>query len=256
MMQAVILCGGKGTRITGSGPQKKELFEIGDYPILWHIMKIFATHGCKDFVFPLGYRGDLIRRYFLEYERMTRDISFHLGASDHISYIGGHPERDWQITMVDTGVDTPKGERIRRIAPYITGDRFFLTYGDGVADIDLDALLGFHLAHGKWATVTGYQPRYQYGIVEADAEGLVAAYHQYPRLDHWINAGFMVVEREALAELEAGLDWETGFLVRLAGMGQLVMYRHSGFWRKMDTFKEAQELNEMWISGRAPWKTW
>ena len=116
-MQAVIFCGGRGTRITGSGPKKKELFEIGGYPILWHIMKILAANGCKDFVFPLGYRGDLIRRYFLEYERMTRDISFELGSSDQVSYVGGHPERDWRVTMVDTGVDTPKGERIRRIAP-------------------------------------------------------------------------------------------------------------------------------------------
>jgi glucose-1-phosphate cytidylyltransferase len=219
-------------------------------------MKIFATYGCKDFFFPLGYRGDLIRRYFLEYERMTRDISFALGASDQVSYIGGHPEHDWQVTMVDTGLESSKGERIRRIAPYLTGERFFLTYGDGVADIDLDALLRFHRAHGRWVTVTGYQPRYQYGTVEADDEGLVRAYHQYPRLDHWINAGFMVVEREALDELEPGVDWETGFLVRLAERGQLVMYRHTGFWRKMDTFKEAQELNDMWMSGKAPWRTW
>jgi glucose-1-phosphate cytidylyltransferase len=158
--------------------------------------------------------------------------------------------------MVDTGVDTPKGERIRRIAPCITGERFFLTYGDGVSDINLDALLSFHRAHGRWVTVTGYQPRYQYGVVKADDGGLVTAYHQYPRLDHWINAGFMVVEREALDALDPGLDWETGFLVRLADLRQLVVYRHQGFWRKMDTFKEAQELNAMWTSGRAPWKTW
>jgi glucose-1-phosphate cytidylyltransferase len=155
--------------------------------------------------------------------------------------------------LVDTGLPSLKGERIRRIAPYITGERFFLTYNDGLGDIDIEALLRFHLSHGKWVTVTGYQPLYQYGIVEADAEGQATAYHQYPHMDHWINAGFMVIECAALAELKPGMDLETGFLVHMADKGQLMLYRHTGFWRSMDTFKEAQELNEMWESGDAPW---
>jgi glucose-1-phosphate cytidylyltransferase len=261
-MQTVIFCGGKGTRIAGSGPPKKELYEIGDRPILWHVIKIFATYGHREFIFPLGYRGDLIRRYFIEYERMNRDLCFRLGEPQEAICTGENDESDWQITLVDTGLEdetgqeVSKGERVRRVAEYITGERFFVTYGDGLGNVDIEALLRFHLSHGRWMTVTGYQPRYNLGVVEAESDGQVTAYRQYPPLDHWINAGFMVVERAALDALEPGMDWETGFLVGLANGGQLMMYRHRGFWRKMDTFKEAQELNDIWKSGRAPWRIW
>jgi len=261
-MQIVIFCGGKGTRISGSGPRKKELFEIGDRPILWHVMQIFATYSYKDFILPLGYRGDLIRRYFLEYERMNRDLCFRLGDPGNLVFLGENHENDWQVTLIDTGLEDDsgqeisKGERIRRIAQYITGERFFLTYGDGLGDVDIAALLRFHLSHGKWVTITGYQPAYNFGVIEADAVGHTNAYHQYPRLDHWINAGFFVVERAALDKLESGMDWETGFLVWLVRAGQLMMYRHTGFWRKMDTLKEAMQLNKIWASGQAPWKVW
>jgi glucose-1-phosphate cytidylyltransferase len=261
-MQTVIFCGGKGTRISGSGPEKKELFKIGNRPILWHIMKLFATYGHRDFVLPLGYRGDLIRRYFLEYESMTRDLRFRLGEPDEAICTGENDENDWQISMVDTGleirpgVEVSKGARLCRVAQYLTGERFFLTYGDGIGDVDIDALLRFHLSHGKQVTVTGYQPTYNLGVLEATAENRVTAYHQYPPLDHWINAGFFVVERAVLDELEPDLDWETGFLVQAAEAGQLMMYRHVGFWRKMDTLKEAQQLNNIWQTGRAPWKVW
>jgi len=255
-MQVVIFCGGKGTRISGSGPEKKELVEIGDRPILWHIMKIFATHGYKQFVLPLGHRGDLIRRYFLEYERMNRDLHLRLGEPDKVVFAGAHGESDWQVTLVDTGLESNKGERVQRIAQYLAGERFFVTYGDGVGDVDIGALLRFHIGHGRWATVTGYQPIYGFGILEADADSQALAYHQYPRLEHWINAGFMVVERAALYGLKPGMDWEEGFLCWLADQRQLMVYRHSGFWRKMDTFKEAEELNAIWATGRAPWKVW
>lgn len=261
-MQAVIFCGGKGTRLSGSGPEKKELFEIGDRPILWHIMKIFATYGHREFILPLGHRGDLIRRYFLEYEQMNRDLCFRLGEPDKATCMGDNDESDWQITMVDTGlsispgVQVSKGERIRRIAHHITDDRFLLTYGDGVGDVDVEALLRFHRVHGKLVTVTGYQPTYHFGIVEADAGDRVTAYLQYPQMNHWINAGFFVVERAALDELEPGMDWESDFLTALVGQGQLVMYRHTGFWIKMDTFKEAQHMNDIWANGQAPWKVW
>jgi glucose-1-phosphate cytidylyltransferase len=163
---------------------------------------------------------------------------------------------------VDTGLQTEdgrevvKGERLRRIAHYITDDRFFLTYGDGVGDVDIDALLRFHLSHGKWVTVSGYQPVYNFGVVEVESQGQVTAYHQYPQLGHWINIGFFVVERAALTELEPGMDWETGFLVHAVNREELMLYRHSGFWRKMDTLKEAIQLNDIWATGRAPWKVW
>jgi glucose-1-phosphate cytidylyltransferase len=193
---------------------------------------------------------------------MTRDLCFTLGQADKALCTGENDESDWQITLVDTGleispgVEVTKGERLRRIARYVTDERFFLTYGDGVGDVDIAALLRFHVSHGRWVTVTGYQPTYNFGVVEATDEGRVTAYHQYPPLDHWINAGFYVVERAALDALAPVMDWESGFLVWLAREGQLMMYRHAGFWRKMDTLKEAQQLNEIWATGRAPWRVW
>lgn len=256
-MQTVILCGGKGTRLAGGDPSiKKELVEIGGRPILWHIMKIFSSFDHKDFVLPLGYRGDLIRRYFIEYEWMNRDISFNLGRPGDLAFHGKNPENDWHLTMIDTGLDTIVGERVRQIAPYITGERFFLTYGDGIGDVDIDALLRFHMSHGKWVTVTGYQPVYQYGVITATPEGKVTAYEQYPCMDHWINIGFMVIERAALSKLEHGMNLEYPFFGRLVDEGQFMVYQHRGFWRSMDTFKDAQELNEMWDSGKAAWKVW
>lgn len=257
MVQTFILCGGKGTRISGGDPTvKKELVEIGDKPILWHVMKIFSAHGHKDFVLLLGYRGDLIRRYFIEYDQMNRDCTLRLGEPSQVRFHGENPERDWRITFADTGLETNKGDRLRLAAQYLTGDRFFVTYGDGVGDIDVDALLRFHIAHGKLLTVTGYQPPFQYGIVEADEQGHVSAYHQYPPLEHWINAGFMVIERRALDLLAPGMDLEKEFFAQLVAEDQMRLYRHSSFWRSMDTFKEAQQLNELWESGNAPWKTW
>jgi len=261
-MQTVIFCGGEGTRISGSGPEKKELYQIGDRPILWHIMKMFATYGHTEFILPLGHRGDLIRRYFIEYERMTRDLCFRLGDPDGAICTGENDESDWLITLVDTGLQTEdggevlKGERVRRIAHYLTGERFFITYGDGLGDVDLDALLRFHRAHGRLVTVSGYQPIYNFGVVETADGDRVTAYHQYPQMSHWINIGFFVVERAALDELEPGMDWETGFLKHMVERGEVMLYRHAGFWRKMDTLKEAIQLNEIWKGGHAPWKTW
>ena len=257
MTQAVIFCGGKGTRISGGDPTvKKELVEIGDRPILWHVMKIFASHRVTDFMLLLGYRGDLIRRYFYEYEWMNRDLSFRLGESGQPCYHGENPERDWQITLVDTGLDANKGERLLCAAQYISGERFFLTYGDGLGDVDISALMRFHIAHGKLVTVTGYQPDYQYGVVQADAQGSITGYDQYPQLDHWINAGFMVIERCALDLLAPGMDLEKEFFAELVSRKEMRLYPHTLFWRSMDTFKEAQELNELWEKDQAPWKAW
>ncbi len=255
-MQTVIFCGGRSTRLGSGGAMKKELVEIGGRPILWHVMKIYAAYGYHDFVLPLGHRGDMIRRYFFEYERMYRDLSFRLGDPDRITFHGPNHEGDWRVTLVDTGLEASKGERLRRVVPYLTGERFFLTYGDGVGDVDVAALLRFHMAHGRLATVTGYRPAYQYGVVEATPEGCVTAYRQYPRLDHWINAGFMVFERAALDLLEAGMELEREFFDRLVTEGQFMLYRHTGFWRSLDTFKDARALNELWERGNAPWKVW
>ena len=258
-MKVVILCGGAGTRISGGDRTvKKEMVEIGGQPILWHIMKIFAAYNHRDFVLPLGYRANLIRRYFLNYEVMNRDLSFTLGRPDELAFHDMSRERDWRITFVDTGLEANKGARIKRVEQHITTSPFFVTYGDGVGDVDLDALLDFHRRHGKLATITGVQPYYQYGVMALAEDGRVSGYRQYPRLEHWINAGFMVFEQavfDYLAE-DNSVDLESGALTRLAAEGQLMMYQHSGFWQSMDTFKDALTLNELWDGGDAPWKIW
>lgn len=242
----------------GDLPIKKEMVEVGGRPILWHIMKIFATYGHKDFILPLGYGGDLIRRYFLDYEVMNRDLTFTLGQLNEPTFHNMNHESDWHITLVDTGLEANKGARIKQVEQYISDSPFFLTYGDGVGDVNLDGLLDFHWRHGKLATITGVQPYYQYGVMALAENGQVVGYQQYPRLDHWINAGFMVFEREVFDYLveDNSSDLETGALTQLAADGQLMMYRHTGFWQSMDTFKDALTLNELWDNGNPPWKVW
>jgi glucose-1-phosphate cytidylyltransferase len=258
-VKVVILCGGMGMRISGGDRTvKKEMVEIGGQPILWHIMKIFATYDHRDFILPLGYRGDLIRRYFLDYEIMNRDLSFTLGQSSEPTFHNKNHESNWRITLVDAGLEANKGARIKRVEPYITSAPFFVTYGDGVGDVDLDKLVDFHRQHGRLATITGVQPTYQYGVMALADDGRVTDYEQYPRLDHWINAGFMVFEREVFDYLteDNSVDLESGVLTRLAAEGQLMMHQHTGFWQSMDTFKDALTLNELWDSGDPPWRVW
>ncbi len=258
-LSVVLLVGGLGTRMgaeTEAPP--KPLVEIGGRPILWHVMKSFASQGHRHFILPLGYRGDLFRRYFVEYQTLTRDFTFGLGNPDHREYHDGARQDPWEVTLLDAGLHTTKSGRVLRAAPHARGDRFFLTYGDGVGNVDLAALLRFHLAHGKLATLTGYKPLSQYGILELDGDR-VRGMTEKPRLDRWINAGFRVLERGALEWLspEAESELESDALPRLAAAGELRMYAHEGFWASMDTFKEAQTLNDLWESpGGAPWKTW
>jgi glucose-1-phosphate cytidylyltransferase len=256
-MKVVILCGGKGTRMAGTEYDAKALVEIGGRPILWHIMKIYATYGHIEFILTLGHGANAVRRYFLEYEPMTRDFILQLGRRQELLYLAPNDEEKWHITMADTGLETNKGARAARVLKYLDGERFFLTYGDGVGDIDLDALLAFHESHGRLATVTGYQPYSQYGIMQIDEEGCVTGFEEKPRLYHWINAGFMVFEPGVADYLQGDdtLDLETEVLVRLANDRQLMVYQHAGFWRSMDTFKEAQELDRLWAE-ETPWKVW
>jgi glucose-1-phosphate cytidylyltransferase len=236
---------------------KKELVEVGERPILWHVMKIYATYGHPRFILALGYQAEAVKRYFLEYESMNFDFTICMGRSSAVSCHQSNAEEDWEITLADTGLDTEKGSRIYRVARYVDADTFFVTYGDGVGDVDIDALLAFHRQHGRLATVTGVHPRSQYGILHADETTRVTRYEQKPRMAHWINAGFMVFEREVLSYLADGDDvhLERETLPRLVADGQLMMYRHTGFWRSMDTFKEALELDAIWRES-APWKTW
>ncbi len=255
-LPVVILVGGQGTRMRGDTPTKKELVPVGGRPILWHVMKIFAAYGHTRFILTLGYQAEALKRYFLEYEPMSRDFTLRLGDAREIRYHDTPREEDWQVTLADTGLHTNKGGRVLRVAPYIQGDSFFVTYGDGVGNVDLDALLAFHRAHGRLATLTGVRARWQYGIVHADENGQVRGFEEKPLLDHWVNGGFMLFERGVLDYLtDDDTDLEREALPRLARDGQLMMYRHTGFWRSMDTFKEAELLDTLWRR-EAPWKVW
>ncbi len=256
-LPVVILCGGQGTRMRGATTTKKELVEIGGRPILWHVMKIYAAYGHTHFILTLGYEAEAIKQYFLDYEPLNYDFTIRLGQPDAITYHQNNSEDKWQVTLANTGLETDKGSRIARVAPHIETDTFFVTYGDGVGDLDLDALLAFHRKHGRLATVTGVHPRSQYGIMKINASNKVIDFGEKPVLDHWVNAGFMAFERPVLDYLadsdDVNLEHET--LPRLAAEGELMIYRHPGFWRSMDTFKEALELDSVWRES-APWKVW
>jgi glucose-1-phosphate cytidylyltransferase len=255
----VIFNGGEGTRMKGGTLTKKELVEIDGRPIIWHIMRIFSCYGYNNFVLPLGYGAKQIKRYFLDYEAMSRDFSVRIGRPENeVSYLGEEPHPVWEVALVDTGRNTGKASRVACVAKYINGERFFLTYGDGLSDVNIADLMEYHLSHGRLGTITAIQPaHYQYGIMEADEEGLISLYEQYPALPYWINGGFMIFEREALAYMEDGDDvsLETGVLQEMIADEQLMMYRHEGFWRSMDTLKDAIDLQRLWDAG-APWKIW
>lgn len=256
----VILCGGKGTRMRGQTLTKKELVQVGDMPIIWHVMRIFSSYGYNRFVLTLGYEADQIKRYFLEHDVLSRDIRLELGNSDgqsRLEYLGEIDHPTWNLALVDTGLNTMKASRITRVRQYLDGDRFFVAYGDDVGDVDLDALLAFHRQHGRLATITAVQINLAYGVVDADDEGLVRGFVERPRLSQWINGGFMLFEKAVLDLIPAGdeANLETDVLPKLAEMEQLMAYRHRGFWQSMNTMKDNIVLEELWQQG-APWKVW
>ena len=256
-MQVVILCGGRGTRMEHETEfRPKPMVTIGGKPILWHIMKIYATYGHKDFILCLGYKSEVIKRYFLDYEAMNRDFTIILGCEHKIEFHDEHDEENFRVTLADTGLETNTGGRIKRIEKYITGDTFFATYGDGVADIDLDALLRYHQAHGKIATVTGVHPFSRFGVVEANDDGLVTQFREKPQVGGFVSGGFFVFNRRVFDYLDENSVLETEPLERLAADGELALYRHEGFWQCMDTPTDLRVLNELWLSGRAPWRVW
>ncbi|MCA9922942.1 MAG: NTP transferase domain-containing protein [Anaerolineales bacterium] len=257
----VIICGGQGTRMRGSTTTKKELVEIGGRPIIWHVMRIFSAHGFNEFVLTLGYGANQLRRYFLEYEMMSRNLTLHIGlpengrsARTYQNYLGHSP---WQVALVDTGLHTEKAQRITKVADYLQADRFFAAYGDDVSDVDLTKLAAFHQQHGKLATITAVQIDLQYGIVEANDDGLVAGFVERPRLPYWINGGFMLFERQVLdIILKHGFtNLETEVLPHLAAQDQLMIYRHDGFWQSMNTMKDTILLEKIWQTN-PPWKVW
>jgi glucose-1-phosphate cytidylyltransferase len=257
-MQAVILCGGLGTRLREETEfRPKPLVEIGGRPILWHIMKIYARHGFRDFVLCLGYRGQMIKDYFLNYEAMNKDFTICLGRQHGITYHGEHAEQDFKVTLAETGPATMTGGRVKRVERYVEGDAFLVTYGDGVADVDVRAVVEFHRAHGRLATVTTVHPFSRFGMLDVDDRGSVREFSEKPLMQGWVNAGFFVFDRRVFDYLggdDCVLEREP--LERLAREGQLMAFRHDGFFYTMDTYREYEYLNELWASGAAPWKVW
>lgn len=258
-MKTVILCGGLGTRLREETEfRPKPMVEIGGRPILWHIMKIYAHYGFREFVLCLGYRGDVIREYFLNYEAMNSDVTVTLGRKHEIVYHDAHGEQDYQVTLAETGASTMTGGRIKRVQRYVDGDRFMVTYGDGLADVDLGKVMEFHRAHGKLATMTTMVPTSRFGMLELDPSDRVTSFIEKPELAGRANAGFFVFERRVFDYLKTdeGCVLEREPLERLARDGQLMAYRHDGFFFAMDTYREHQKLNELWTSGKPPWRVW
>lgn len=255
----VILCGGLGTRLREETEVRpKPMVEIGGRPILWHIMKGYAVHGFTDFVILLGYKGERIKEYFLNYEAMNNDFTVELGRPESIAYHDAHQENGWRVTLVDTGYATMTGARVKRAARHLTGDRFMLTYGDGVSSVDFRRLLDFHREAGTLATVTGVRPSSRFGELLLNGSRVVQFSEKPQTHEGVVNGGFFVFERTALDYLsdDPACVLEREPLERLAAGGQLSVYRHDGFWQCMDTFRDLQQLNQLWESGEAAWKTW
>jgi glucose-1-phosphate cytidylyltransferase len=255
-MKVVLLAGGLGTRLREETEYRpKPMVEVGGRPILWHIMKNFACFGLKEFVVCTGYKGEMIKEYFLNYEARMNDFTIHLGPQSRVEYFADHDEVDWQVTLADTGAGTMTGGRVKRVARHLDG-QFMVTYGDGLADVDIDKLLAFHRGHGRLATVTTVRPLSRFGVMDIGGGGVVERFREKPQADGYINAGFFVFEPAVLEYLADDSVLEQEPLEALADAGQLVAYRHDGFWQPMDTYRESTMLNEMWDSGAAPWKVW
>ena len=256
-MKVVILAGGLGTRLgEETSTRPKPMVEIGGKPILWHIMKYYTTFGLTDFVICLGYKGYFIKEYFNNYFLHTSDVTFDL--RDNSSRIHNSSAEPWTVTLVDTGESSMTGGRLRRARPHIGDETFCMTYGDGLSDVDVAGLLAFHAAHGKLATVTAVPPPARFGslVMEGDR---VARFEEKPFASQHdvINGGFFVLSPKALDLIEGDdTTWERGPMERLAQDGELMAFRHEGFWQPMDTLRDKVQLEERWAAGDAPWKTW
>ena len=254
-MKVIIFCGGKGTRLREETEFKpKPMVEIGGRPIMWHIMSRYARYGFKEFVLPLGYRGDMIKRYFHDYKIHNSDFTVDLGSGDTVVH-NACACVDWQVTLCDTGEDAEKGARIKRVARHLGKSPFMAAYGDGVADIDISALVAFHKAQGRLGTFTGVRMPSRFGTVSTDDRGNIESWEEKPVLNQYTNCGFFVFEPEFLDYLseDESCDLEKAPLERLAREGQLAMYRHTGFWQYMDTLREYDLLKSLWEAGDAPW---
>lgn len=256
----MILCGGMGTRLREETTFiPKPMVEIGGRPILWHIMKIYSAFGFDEFVLCLGYKGDVIRRYFMDYDVFNTDVTVELGTKQVIRHNLSHEESKWSVTLAETGARSMTGGRIRHAMKYLDDDTFMVTYGDAVADVDVAALLAFHRRHGKLATITAIHPPSRFGKLDIDDAGVaVKSFAEKPiGGEGWVSGGFFVLERR-VAEYLGGDDcvFEQEPLARLAADGQLAAYHHDGYWQCLDTVRDAELLRETWDTGAAPWARW
>lgn len=259
----VVLCGGMGTRLREATGERlpKPMVDIGGKPVLWHIMKTYAYYGHRRFVLCLGYKGDVIKNYFLQYRLQASDFTLHLSADGPPVVHSAEVTEDWEITFVDTGLTTATAARLARVSQHLDAERFMLTYGDGVGDVRVDDLLRAHVAAGRLATVTAVRPSSRYGEMDIDlSRGTVLAFREKPtETSGWINGGYFVLEREVLdryVEDRPDVMLETGPLQGLTRDGQLSLYLHEGFWVGMDTYRDWTELNGLWDRGEAPWRVW
>jgi glucose-1-phosphate cytidylyltransferase len=258
-MKVVILCGGMGTRLKEETEYKpKPMVEIGEKPILWHIMKIYAHCGIKDFVLSLGYKGEMIKDYFYNYDILSNDFTIEFGNEKNIEIHRNNAEQGWRITLADTGDKTLKGARLKRVQKYINDDQFMMTYGDGIANVDIKNLLKFHRNHGKIATVTGINPASRFGELKIKGNQVESLSEKPKNGNGLINGGFFVFNRDVFDYVSADedCDLEIGPLENIAAEGQLMVYKHTGFWACMDTIRDTEYLNRLWREGQAAWKVW
>jgi glucose-1-phosphate cytidylyltransferase len=255
-MKTVILAGGFGSRLAEETEIKpKPMVEIGGHPILWHIMMHYAAYGFKKFVIALGYKGEIIKKYMLDYCALHGNLTVDLGKRE-VRVHDGHAH-DWQVELVDTGISTFTGGRIKRLAPYLGDETFMMTWGDGVSDVDLTELLTFHRSHGKLATLTAVRPPARYGYLAMEGNRVVEFSEKSQLKEGWINGAYFVLEPGVLDYIEGDhTQWEREPLEHLVRDGQLMAYRHKSFWQCMDTLREKYILEKLWESGKAPWKNW
>lgn len=257
-MKAVLLAGGLGTRMREETEfRPKPMVEIGGKPVLWHIMKILSTQGISDFIIATGYKSEYIKNYFYNYGPANMDFTVTLGSRDSMVFHGGHEEDDWTVSVIDTGLHTMTGGRIRRLQDYVGDETFFCTYGDGLADVNISGLIQSHQRNGLAATMTVTRPTSRFGVVDMDANGVIAKFREKPQMEDWINIGYFILEPEIFTLLDSDeCVFEERPLHELASSGRIAAFRHNGFWQPMDTLRESQQLNALWAAGSPPWKIW
>jgi len=256
-MKAVILAGGLGTRISEETHLKpKPMVEIGGKPILWHILKIYSAYDINDFIICCGYKGYVIKEYFANYFLHMSDVTFNM--NNNLMEVHHKKVEPWQVTLIDTGETTMTGGRVKRVREYLRDEMFCLTYGDGVADVDITSLVAHHKSHGRLATVTAVQPPSRFGALQCSENAGVSGFQEKPQVDQsWINGGFFVLEPEVIDRIEGdNTMWEQDPLRSLAADGELTAYQHNGFWQPMDTLRDRVLLEELWGDGKAPWMVW